>query len=103
MKKGTKLLAYDCIASYWENIKMAATWARANLTVKMDANMNPMLAYFDYKLTVAHSSLLFWTLLTKIKAKMRENNAAENHSLALDFAAKEKNKVYHVHKDDIIT
>ena len=33
---------------------------------------------------------------------MRENNAAENHSLALDFAAKDKNKVYHVHKDDII-
>lgn len=70
----------------------------------MNANMNPMLAYFDYKLTVAHSSLLFWTLLTKIKAKIRENNAAENHSLtlALDFAAKDKNKVYHVHKDDII-
>ena len=81
---------------------MAATWARTNLTAKMDANMNPMLAYFYYKLTVAHSSLLFWTLLTKIKAKMRENNAAENHGLALGLPQKKKNKVYHVHKDDII-
>lgn len=60
---------------------MAASKARAISTTKMNAKTDLLLTYFDHKLTVTHSYVLFRVCLTKKEVKIGENALLTTFSL----------------------